>query len=233
MDSSIARDIAQTAADAHQKRELRRSLLATREALAGRDTLDAALARRLTAEIARRAPRCIGFYWPIQSEFDARGVVGAWLGELASAPDSADAADSAAASLPRLAALPVVTAPATPLVFHRWTPDTPMIEGRYRIPVPQDTEVLVPDLLLVPCVGFTRDGLRLGYGGGFYDRTLHALSPRPQTLGIAYDALEIASLVAEAHDLALDAIVTETATYNATGARATSDTSDRPHGTTR
>ncbi|WP_254915909.1 5-formyltetrahydrofolate cyclo-ligase [Pandoraea sp. PE-S2T-3] len=227
MDSSIARDIAQTAADAHQKRALRRSLLATRETLAGRDTLDAALARRLADEIARRAPRCIGFYWPIQSEFDARGVVSAWLGE------SGQNTEPAAASPLRLAALPVVTAPATPLVFHRWTPATPMIEGRYRIPVPQDTEVLVPDLLLVPCVGFTRDGLRLGYGGGFYDRTLHARSPRPQTLGIAYDALEVASLVAEAHDLALDAIVTESATYNATGARATADTSDCPHGTTR
>lgn len=227
MDSSIARDIAQTAADAHQKRELRRSLLATREALAGRDTLDAALARRLADEIARRAPRCIGFYWPIQSEFDARGVVSAWLGGFAPAPDSAD---SATASPLRLAALPVVTAPATPLVFHRWTPDTPMTEGRYRIPVPQDTEVLVPDLLLVPCVGFTRDGLRLGYGGGFYDRTLHALAPRPQTLGIAYDALEVASLVAEAHDLALDAIVTESATYRAGGTLAPSE---RPHGTTR
>jgi 5,10-methenyltetrahydrofolate synthetase len=175
-------------------------LLAVRNHLDGREVRDAALAARLADELARRAPRCVGFYWPIQDEFDAREAVSAWL---ASAP----------AGELRLAALPVVTAPATPLVFHRWTPDTPMTEGRYRIPVPHDTEVLVPDLLLVPCVGFTRDGLRLGYGGGFYDRTLHSMAPTPQTLGIAYDALEIDHLDAEAHDLALDAIVTESATF--------------------
>lgn len=182
------------------KARLRKTLLDTRATLAGRDARDAALAARLADELARRAPRCVGFYWPIQREFDAREVLSAWLAQ-------------ASPEAPRMAALPVVTAPATPLVFHRWTPATVMKEGRYRIPVPADTEVLVPDLLLVPCVGFTRDGLRLGYGGGFYDRTLHSMTPTPQTLGIAYDALEIEHLSAEAHDLALDAIVTESATF--------------------
>jgi len=182
------------------KARLRKALLDVRATLAGRDALDAALAARLSDELTRRAPRCVGFYWPIQGEFDAREVVSAWLAQ-------------ASPEAPRLAALPVVTAPATPLVFHRWTPDTPMKEGRYRIPVPADTDVLVPDLLLVPCVGFTRDGLRLGYGGGFYDRTLHSMTPAPQTLGIAFDAFEIEHLSAEAHDLALDAIVTESATF--------------------
>lgn len=234
MDSSIARDTAQSAANAHQKRALRRTLLATRESLAGRDALDAALAQRLADEIARCAPRCIGFYWPIQGEFDARGVVGHWLAEAAAASSTTGATSTAStATATRLAALPVVTAPATPLVFHRWTPDTPMTEGHYRIPVPKDTEVLVPDLLLVPCVGFTRTGLRLGYGGGFYDRTLHSLSPAPRTLGIAYDALEVAELTAEAHDLALDAIVTESATYRGPDAPPAPHPADRPHGTTR
>lgn len=212
MNSSIARDPAQsaaqtsgngadaTSANARPKALLRRALLDARSTLDARAERDTALATRLTDELSRRAPRCIGFYWPIQDEFDARDVVATWL--VAASPDT-----------PRFAALPVVTAPATPLVFHRWTPDTPMMEGRYRIPVPRDTEVLVPDLLLVPCVGFTRDGLRLGYGGGFYDRTLHAMEPAPQTLGIAYDLLEVRDLSAEAHDLALDAIVTESATY--------------------
>lgn len=204
MNSSIARDPAQSAsqtsgneADATAaKAQLRKALLDARNTLDGRAAHDAALATRLSGELTRLAPRCVGFYWPIQNEFDARGVITAWL---ARAP----------ADTLRLAALPVVTAPAAPLVFHRWTPDTPMMEGRYRIPVPRDTEVLVPDLLLVPCVGFTRDGLRLGYGGGFYDRTLHSMAPPPHTLGIAYDVLEIEHLSAEAHDLALDAIVTE------------------------
>ncbi|AKM30816.1 5-formyltetrahydrofolate cyclo-ligase [Pandoraea faecigallinarum] len=182
------------------KARLRKALLDARRTLEDRAARDAALAARLSGELVRRAPRCIGFYWPIQGEFDARDVVAAWLAQ-------------APAGATRSAALPVVTAPDAPLVFHRWTPGTPMVEGRYRIPVPRDTDVLAPDLLLVPCVGFTRDGLRLGYGGGFYDRTLHAMSPAPRTLGIAYDALEIAQLRAEAHDLALDAVVTESATF--------------------
>jgi 5,10-methenyltetrahydrofolate synthetase len=175
-------------------------LLHTRTTLAGRAAHDAALAARLADELTRRAPRCVGFYWPIQGEFDARDVVSTWLAQ-------------ASPKAPRLAALPVVTAPAAPLVFHRWTPEARMTPGRYRIPVPLDGEVLVPDLLLVPCVGFNRNGLRLGYGGGFYDRTLHSMTPVPQTLGIAYDALEIDGLTAEAHDLALDVIVTESATF--------------------
>ncbi|VVD72691.1 5-formyltetrahydrofolate cyclo-ligase [Pandoraea communis] len=182
------------------KTRLRKALLDVRATLGAREARDAALAARLRDELTRRAPRCVGFYWPIQGEFDAREVVSAWLAQ--ASPEAL-----------RLAALPVVTAPATPLVFHHWTPATPMKDGRYGIPVPADAEVLVPDLLLVPCVGFTRDGLRLGYGGGFYDRTLHSMTPAPQTLGIAYDALEIEHLGAEAHDLALDAIVTESATF--------------------
>ncbi|MFJ2994230.1 5-formyltetrahydrofolate cyclo-ligase [Pandoraea sp. NPDC087047] len=183
---------------------MRKALLDARSTLAERATRDAALATRLTAELARRAPRCIGFYWPIQDEFDARELICAWLAQTSPGQPSDG---------PRQAALPVVIARNAPLVFHRWTPDTPMTEGRYRIPVPSRTEVLTPDLLLVPCVGFTREGLRLGYGGGFYDRTLHSMTPAPQTLGIAYDCLEIEHLSAEAHDLALDAIVTESATF--------------------
>ncbi|VVD65945.1 5-formyltetrahydrofolate cyclo-ligase [Pandoraea terrigena] len=212
MNSSIARDPTQSAAQtsgngtesAVGKARLRKALLDTRTTLAGRAARDAALAARLADALTRRAPRCVGFYWPIQGEFDAREVVSAWLAQ-------------ASPNAPRLAALPVVTALGAPLVFHRWTPDARMTEGRYRIPVPLEGEVLAPDLLLVPCVGFTRDGLRLGYGGGFYDRTLHSMTPAPQTLGIAYDALEIDSLTAEAHDLALDAIVTESATFARTG----------------
>ncbi|VVD75066.1 5-formyltetrahydrofolate cyclo-ligase [Pandoraea anhela] len=194
---------------------MRKALLDARSTLDERTARDGALAVRLTGELARRAPRCIGFYWPIQSEFDARAVICTWL---AGAP----------AGTLRLAALPVVTAPATPLVFHRWTPDTPMTQGRYDIPVPQDTEVLVPDLLLVPCVGFTRSGLRLGYGGGFYDRTLHSMTPAPQTLGIAYDALEIEQLDAEAHDLPLDAIVTESAVYPGVSCPASANATGNP-----
>ena len=72
------------------------------------------------------------------------------------------------------------------LRFHVWFPGCPMEEDAYGIPKPKDTEAFEPALLLVPCVGYGPKGLRLGYGGGFYDRTLAALRPRPFTVGLGY-----------------------------------------------
>jgi 5-formyltetrahydrofolate cyclo-ligase len=65
------------------------------------------------------------------------------------------------------------------LTFHAWYPGCPMEEDAYGIPKPKDTELIVPTLLFVPCVGYGPGGYRLGYGGGFYDRTLATLQPRP------------------------------------------------------
>ena len=79
----------------------------------------------------------------------------------------------------------------------------------YDIPKPKDTETLVPTLLFVPCVGFGPGGYRLGYGGGFYDRTLATLSPKPITVGLGFSHGYIEDLKSEAHDVPLDAILTE------------------------
>jgi 5,10-methenyltetrahydrofolate synthetase len=84
-----------------------------------------------------------------------------------------------------------------------------MEDDAYGIPKPKDTERFQPQLLLVPCVGFGPGGLRLGYGGGFYDRTLAELSPRPLTVGVGYAHGFVPWLDAEPHDVPLDVVLTE------------------------
>lgn len=200
---SIARNVC-----AEPKSALRATLLAAREAQsehASRARMDAALAERLRAVLEARAARCIGLYWPVAGEFDARAVLTEWLASNV-ATDATDA---------REAALPVVVQPHAPMVFHAWRADSPMKSGRYRIPVPEEERVVVPDLLLVPCVGFDADRFRLGYGGGYFDRTLAAwpAAQRPATIGIAYEAGRLDALPRESHDMPLDAIVTEAALY--------------------
>lgn len=113
----------------------------------------------------------------------------------------------------RRAALPVIHTRSAPLDFHLWTPETPMAPGQYGIPEPQGTPAVTPDVLLIPCVGVDRARFRMGYGGGYYDRTLAAMFPRPRAIGIAYADTVVDSIAPEAHDIALDAVVTETGTW--------------------
>jgi 5-formyltetrahydrofolate cyclo-ligase len=100
-------------------------------------------------------------------------------------------------------------------VFHAWAPDTPMQPGHHRIPEPASGRVVIPELLLIPCVGFDAEGYRLGYGGGYYDRTLAAWpgGKQPVTVGIAYEACRVDALDRETHDIPLDVIITDTASY--------------------
>ena len=184
------------------KTALRATLLANREAQSeqpGQAVKNEALVRRIHEVLAQHEARCVGFYWPVAGEFDARAALTHWL----------------AADETRGGALPVVITPHAPMVFHAWSAHTPMKEGRYRIPVPVEEIVVVPELLLIPCVGFDAARYRLGYGGGYYDRTLAAWpgETRPVTIGIAYESAKCRALPHEAHDMPLDAIVTEAAIY--------------------
>ncbi len=104
-------------------------------------------------------------------------------------------------------ALPVAGQAGQPLRFVRWTPGEAMCKDACGVPAPLRQEAVAPAALLVPCVGFNEACIRLGYGGGYYDRTL-AQTPRPKTLGIAYDSSE-ARFDAQAHDVALDRVLTE------------------------
>jgi 5,10-methenyltetrahydrofolate synthetase len=184
------------AAPIESRRALRAMLLDARAALPGRVAHDAALARHL-ADLLRTLPdQRLAAYWPTQGEFDALGVLGHWL-----------AADAA-----RRALLPVVTDKFAPLQFRRWPPDCEMTPGAYNIPIPASGETVTPDALLIPCVGFDAQRYRIGYGGGFYDRTLaalHADGHRPRTIGVAFEINRVESIAPQAHDIALDCIVTE------------------------
>lgn len=178
------------------RRGLRARLIAAREALPPdrHGLMSAALERHLDALVTRLAPRVLGFCWPYRAEFDCRPIVRRWL---------------AGDATTRRAALAVVTGDGEPLVFRRWSPRSAMVPGRYGIPVPRTGAALRPDLLLMPLVGFDAAGFRLGYGGGYFDRTLGAASPRPVAVGVGFELARLESIAPSAHDVPLDYVVTE------------------------
>jgi 5-formyltetrahydrofolate cyclo-ligase len=175
------------------KKLLRRQLQADRLSLVDRLQRAQHLQHVLRVWLVSRRETAIGAYWPIKGEFDALPALYRWA--------EADPA--------RRIGLPVIDRETRQMAFHVWYPGCPMEEDAYGIPKPKGTEVFQPELLLVPCVGFGPGGVRLGYGGGFYDRTLAALAPRPATCGLAYAHGFLPWLKPEAHDIPLDAVLTE------------------------
>ncbi len=108
--------------------------------------------------------------------------------------------------------VPVIQAAATPLDFAQWTPDTAMVDGAFKAKIPAQITWMVPEIVIVPLVAFDLAGGRLGYGGGFYDRTLEGLRARGPVLaiGFAFDAQQAEDLPLEPTDQPLDMVVTET-----------------------
>ena len=163
----------------------------------------------------------IGAYWPIKGEFDPLPALYRWQEDAVLSPEFKEngpiaqegraqlATESIAARSPRKIGLPVVNKLHKTLVFHAWYPGCPMEEDAYGIPKPKDTEVIVPTLLFVPCVGYGPGGYRLGYGGGFYDRTLATLQPRPFTVGLGFSQGWLPDLLPEAHDMPLDVVLND------------------------
>ena len=112
--------------------------------------------------------------------------------------------------------LPVVIAPGEPLVFRAWKPGDPLVPGVWDIPMPAETAAEVfPDVLLVPLLAFDAKGYRLGYGGGFYDRTLEKLRKlkRVVAIGVAYHAQMVDEVPIGEHDAPLDFVMTERETF--------------------
>ncbi len=107
--------------------------------------------------------------------------------------------------------VPVIIAKAQPLQFRLWEPDCALIPGAFGAQIPASGDWMIPQILIVPLVAFNRNGGRLGYGGGFYDRTLDALRRQGpvMAIGFAYSAQEDADLPLETTDQPLDLIVTE------------------------
>jgi len=146
--------------------------------------------------LVRRPEATIGAYWPIKGEFDPLPALYRW-------------SEGDTERRTRKIGLPVVDKEHGTLRFHVWYPGCPMEEDAFGIPKPKDTEVFDPQLMIVPCLGYGPAGLRLGYGGGFMDRTLAEMRPRPATAGIGYAHGFRPLLKPEPHDVPLDAILTE------------------------
>ena len=179
------------------------------------------LQRVMRIWLVGRPDEVIGAYWPIKGEFDPLPALYRWqedailTQDLSSTPALAQveraqlATESIASRSPRKIGLPVVNKLHKTLVFHAWYPGCPMEEDAYGIPKPKGTEIVVPTLLFVPCVGYGPGGYRLGYGGGFYDRTLATLQPRPVTVGLGYTHGWLPDFEPEPHDMALDALLND------------------------
>lgn len=107
-------------------------------------------------------------------------------------------------------ALPVVVAKGQALIFRTWSPGDPTTRGVWNIPIPEETAARVqPDIVIAPVVGFDPSGYRLGYGGGFYDRTLAGMESKPRVFGVGYSLAAIATIFPQWHDIPMDCVVTE------------------------
>ena len=175
------------------KKTLRRQLQAEREGLIDRHQRSMHLQEVLRVWLLGRQDSSIGAYWPIKGEFDALPALFRW----------------SEADPKRRIGLPVVDKLSKQLSFQVWYPGCEMEADAYDIPKPKGTPVFQPTLLLVPCVGYGPRGVRLGYGGGFYDRTLATLVPRPFTVGLAYSQGFLPWLQAEPHDVPLNTVLTD------------------------
>jgi len=133
----------------------------------------------------------IGFYWPFRGEPDLRRLIRSLL-------------DGGAT-----ASLPVVIDKGRPLEFWSWRTGERLRPGVWDIPVPTRRKLAHPDVLLVPLLGFDEAGYRLGNGGGYYDRTLAAIAPRPFTIGVGYELGRLKTIRPQPHDIPMDGIVTE------------------------
>ena len=172
---------------------LRPKLIAARQALPDRLERAVQLQSVLRVWLVSRKESAIGGYWPIKGEFDPLPALYRW----------SEGGEN------RRIGLPVVDKESGSLRFHVWYPGCPTELDAYDIPKPKGTEVFEPQMLLLPCVGYGPGGVRLGYGGGFYDRTIMALQPRPVTVGLCYSNAFLPMLRSEAEDLPLDALITD------------------------
>lgn len=186
-------DSPQPDAVAALRRAAREGAIAAREALppARRAALTLHIERHLDALLAQLAPRVLAFCWPYRAEPDLRAWVGRWL----------------AADPRRVAALPVVLDKGAPLAFRRWTADVAMALDRHGIPYPAVDDPVRPELALVPLNAFDAAGFRLGYGGGYFDRTLAQLDL--VAVGVGFECGRVATVHPQPHDLPMRWVVTE------------------------
>lgn len=178
------------------RKEMRSALIARRMNVSAEDrrVWSTKIHQALEATLTTSTDKLIGFYWPFRGEYDARPVLMALQEQGA-----------------RLA-LPVVVGKAQPLVFRAWSPGAAMTRGVWDIPIPASGEIVQPDILIAPLVGFDRHSYRLGYGGGFYDRTIAAMQRKPRCIGVGFTLACLKTIYPQAHDVPMDVIQTEQGT---------------------
>jgi 5-formyltetrahydrofolate cyclo-ligase len=179
------------------RQEERDRLIAARLAL---DPETVELCRRsIDTHLARAFPGLgeltVAFCWPIRNEYDARHLA-RHLRERGA-----------------VTALPVVVRRGAPLIFREWHPGVRLAEGALGIPYPVDSLEVLPDAVLLPMNGWDRRGYRLGYGAGFFDRTLASLARKPETIGVSYELARIDTIHPQSWDVPLDWVVTERGVY--------------------
>jgi 5,10-methenyltetrahydrofolate synthetase len=186
-DPRVERDVARW------RKAERETLIAARLAVSADERAGHAerIAERLDAEIGDVKGRTVGLYWPFRGEPDLRG----WAARVIARGGSI--------------ALPVVVAKATPLVFRLWSPGDPLVKGVWNIPIPADGAETLPDIVVSPVVGFDGENFRLGYGGGFYDRTLAAMPRKPRVLGVGYEMQRLPTIYPQPFDIPMDKVLTE------------------------
>jgi 5-formyltetrahydrofolate cyclo-ligase len=181
---------------ADERAAQRAKLIATRQALPDRLERAVALQGVLRVWLVGRREKSIGAYWPIKGEFDPLPALYRWT-------------EGAPEGVQRRIGLPVADRETRSLRWHVWYPGCAMELDAYDIPKPKDTEEFAPAMLIVPCLGFGPGGVRLGYGGGFFDRTLASVNPRPVTVGVSYTHGFLPMLRPGPLDSQLDAMLTE------------------------
>jgi 5,10-methenyltetrahydrofolate synthetase len=175
----------------------RERLIAARAAL-DTQTLER-LRRQIDVHLTRSFPGLasakLAFCWPIKGEYDARHLIRT-LRERGA-----------------LTALPVVVAPGQPLIFREWHPGVAMAIGPLDIPYPVNSREIVPDTVLLPMNGWDAAGYRLGYGAGFFDRTLMNFPRKPAVIGVSYELSKMATIHPQDWDIPVDWVVTERGVY--------------------
>jgi 5-formyltetrahydrofolate cyclo-ligase len=175
------------------RKETRTRLIKQRIGISALDhaAWSARISRSLAAALGPGGAKLIGFYWPFRGEYDPRDL-------MATLRDQGT----------RIA-LPVIEERDQPLSFREWQPGSLMTRGVWNVPMPESGEIVVPDLLVVPLVGFDAQGYRLGYGGGFYGRTIAAMPAKPRTIGVGFELGRLLTIYPQPHDIPLDSVVTE------------------------
>jgi 5,10-methenyltetrahydrofolate synthetase len=149
------------------------------------------IAATLEEEIGEPGGLVVSAYWPFRGEPDLRGFM------------------ERMTSRGARCALPLVIERGQPLVFRTWARGDPLESGIWNIPVPAKGDEVVPDVVIAPVVGFDGECYRLGYGGGFFDRTLAAMPHKPRIFGVGYAQAEIRTIYPQSHDIPMNAVVTQ------------------------